>query len=486
MPRNPGTGVYSKPSPDVITDTTIESTVYNTFVGDVETDLNTPRPVSSGGTGANNATQARDNLDAERSLQQVTNYDTHAFECGSFYSVPGATAAPNSSDIFFGTAYTDVSNGFIEARSLTSHKLYLRTRGPAGAWSAWSAPIDGSDKVNISGDTMTGNLTAPSMTVTQPTAVNAMTVYANSSRTWSAGCLGDGGFSIFDNITGSNRLSINASGIASFSSTINGAAFAFSGTGAGLMADSSNVILRAKSANNVYVQNESGSTWVTFRTGGITAGEFYGISGSYQLRMQYPSVRDWGIAATSAGDLTFDDVSLGRVIAKLSISQNTIQLPLAPTTASAANVAANTGVSNAIYVVTSSLRYKTEVKPLEKGDADKLLLLEPITYKSKSPVDDPNRTWFGFIAEQVAKIEPRLVTWAYLPEDWVEVKGTEGTPGDRYVRDGAVKVPDGLQYERISVLAVFKMQEQEGRIKAQEDRIAELIARIETLEAKVA
>ena len=47
MPRNPGTGVYSKPSPDVITSTTIESTVYNTFVGDVETDLNLPRPVSS-------------------------------------------------------------------------------------------------------------------------------------------------------------------------------------------------------------------------------------------------------------------------------------------------------------------------------------------------------------------------------------------------------------------------------------------------------
>ena len=49
----------------MITATTIESAVYNGFVNDVETDLNTPRPVVAGGTGATNATQARDNLEAE-------------------------------------------------------------------------------------------------------------------------------------------------------------------------------------------------------------------------------------------------------------------------------------------------------------------------------------------------------------------------------------------------------------------------------------
>lgn len=63
MPRNPGTGVYTLPSGTAGTpNTPIESAKYNTFTGDIAQDLNTARPVSSGGTGATNATDARTNL----------------------------------------------------------------------------------------------------------------------------------------------------------------------------------------------------------------------------------------------------------------------------------------------------------------------------------------------------------------------------------------------------------------------------------------
>ena len=43
-------------------DTTIESTKYNANVADVETDLNAPRPIVAGGTGATNAADAATNL----------------------------------------------------------------------------------------------------------------------------------------------------------------------------------------------------------------------------------------------------------------------------------------------------------------------------------------------------------------------------------------------------------------------------------------
>src|SRR6185436_8326048 len=105
MPRNPGTGVYSKPSPDVITGTTIESTVYNTFVGDVETDLNLPRPVSSGGTGATSPDGALVNVSGEKAAQLVTSYDTHLWMPGSFRSAAAAAGAPNATSSFVGTAY---------------------------------------------------------------------------------------------------------------------------------------------------------------------------------------------------------------------------------------------------------------------------------------------------------------------------------------------------------------------------------------------
>jgi Chaperone of endosialidase len=61
MPRS-GSGNYTQPFPNVIADTTIESAVYNGFTRDVETDLNTPRPIVAGGTGATNAAEALQNL----------------------------------------------------------------------------------------------------------------------------------------------------------------------------------------------------------------------------------------------------------------------------------------------------------------------------------------------------------------------------------------------------------------------------------------
>jgi len=64
MPRN-GSGVYSSPpGTHGITDNTILSTPYNTNVDDVAQDLNTPRPIVAGGTGATTPAQAFTNLAA--------------------------------------------------------------------------------------------------------------------------------------------------------------------------------------------------------------------------------------------------------------------------------------------------------------------------------------------------------------------------------------------------------------------------------------
>jgi hypothetical protein len=61
MPRNGG-GIYSKGSPSVVSGTTIQSAAYNTTIDDLVTDANAARPVSAGGTGAANASDARTNL----------------------------------------------------------------------------------------------------------------------------------------------------------------------------------------------------------------------------------------------------------------------------------------------------------------------------------------------------------------------------------------------------------------------------------------
>jgi len=162
MPRD-GAGDFTKLYPDVVTGTTISSSVHNGTINDFVTDANTVRPIKYGGTGANNATVARTNLKAEASSIQVSNYDMHVFESGSFWSAPGATAAPNGTDYFFGVAVIGTDSAVavsLQARSMTDGKLYSRRKW-ASTWQdsgVWKVEGEG-DYVNVTGDTMTGNLT---------------------------------------------------------------------------------------------------------------------------------------------------------------------------------------------------------------------------------------------------------------------------------------------------------------------------------------
>ncbi len=166
MPRD-GSGIYTQPAPDVVDGTTIESTVYNLFTHDVETDLNAERPIIAGGTGASSADEALSNLGAETAAQVVTNYDSHVWYPGSFRSAAGATGAPTA-NAFAGIAYIGEALAFpptnlnvvVEARDLGDASIpgtvYVREKA-AGVWGAWAIDAAGSF-VAKAGDKMTGNL----------------------------------------------------------------------------------------------------------------------------------------------------------------------------------------------------------------------------------------------------------------------------------------------------------------------------------------
>src|SRR6185369_2653762 len=173
MPRD-GSGVYSYPAGTLGTpSTTIESAKYNSYVADVTADLNAPRPIVAGGTGATSAAAAMTALGGEMALQVVTNYNSFLFQSGSFTSAPGATNAPDgatSAKYFYGTAWAtgSLSNSWlIEAVDLSTLITYRRFYNGT-TWGAWKqvdfADVTGADThndaryVNVTGDTMSGDL----------------------------------------------------------------------------------------------------------------------------------------------------------------------------------------------------------------------------------------------------------------------------------------------------------------------------------------
>lgn len=160
MPRD-GSDIYHiPPGTEGVPDSTIESDKYNAFIHDVETDLNAPRPIVAGGTGANSADDALGELGAEKASQQVVNYDSHDWLPGSFYSATSATSPPVASHAFAGKVYMSGADIVVEARDLTdaAHKQYVRAK-IGGTWGAWTPDVpDVSGFVDAAGDTMTGPL----------------------------------------------------------------------------------------------------------------------------------------------------------------------------------------------------------------------------------------------------------------------------------------------------------------------------------------
>ena len=112
------------------------------------------------------------------------------------------------------------------------------------------------------------------------------------------------------------------------------------------------------------------------------------------------------------------------------------------TAASAANVFVDTDGS--LYRSTSSLKYKTDVQDATDAEQDALLALRPVTYRSLSDADDSGARFWGFIAEEVEEIDPRLVT---------------------HNEDGE---PEGVQYDRIVPALVGIIRRLEARVAALE------------------
>lgn len=177
--------------------------------------------------------------------------------------------------------------------------------------------------------------------------------------------------------------------------------------------------------------------------------------------------KKFSIGVNTAQALVFADGATARMT--LDSSGELFISGSSATTASAANAYIDTGTSpaNQIKRSTSSLRYKKDVEDLDVAYSSKIKQMRPVWFRSNANGDRQDWSHYGLIAEELAEIEPRLVHWWYAPDQYEEYKAEDGETRQR-LKDGAELTPDGVQYDRLTVLLLKELQILQDKISALE------------------
>lgn len=135
-------------------------------------------------------------------------------------------------------------------------------------------------------------------------------------------------------------------------------------------------------------------------------------------------------------------------------------------TSAGANVYIST--NGTFYRSTSSGKYKTDVEDMDTSAANVVFALRPVWFRSTSPHDPEGWSYYGLIAEEVAEVDPRLVSFG--------ARENCGCDADADHVAECLTEPEGVYYDRLVPHLISVVQRQQEQIDA-------LTARIQALEA---
>jgi tRNA/tmRNA/rRNA uracil-C5-methylase (TrmA/RlmC/RlmD family) len=118
-------------------------------------------------------------------------------------------------------------------------------------------------------------------------------------------------------------------------------------------------------------------------------------------------------------------------------------------------------------VAASSARFKDQIKPMDNA-SQAILALKPVTFRYKQEIDPARSPQFGLVAEEVAKVNPDLVTR--------DAKGELYTV--RYDAVNAMLLNEFLKEHE-------KVQKLEAALKTVNERLKAQDAKIDNVNAKV-
>lgn len=198
---------------------------------------------------------------------------------------------------------------------------------------------------------------------------------------------------------------------------------------------------------------------------------FYGEDSALNSQ-EYGRITTLATDVTSGSEdseLRFSTVAAGTISSAMRLIDTTqalIPAVYASTTASAANVfVASSGL---LSRSTSSIQYKTDVEDLAQPNSANIYNMRPVWYRSTCAGDNKNWSWYGLIAEEVAQLDPRLVHWGYA-DDQYDITYTENDGQKEEVKtlkDDAVLQPEGVQYDRLTVLLIQEMKALKAEVES--------------------
>jgi hypothetical protein len=103
--------------------------------------------------------------------------------------------------------------------------------------------------------------------------------------------------------------------------------------------------------------------------------------------------------------------------------------------------------------LTSSARFKTEIKPMDKS-SEAILALKPVTFRYKHEIDSKDTPQFGLVAEDVEKVNPDLVA--------------RDAEGKAYT----------VRYEAVNAMLLNEFLKAHRQIEEQDKRIDQLTAQL--------
>ena len=277
-------------------------------------------------------------------------------------------------------------------------------------------------------------------------------------------------------VNNSERMRIDSSGrllVGTSSSTpVLGfeAALQIEGNGA---ATSSVSVLRTSSDNNpayIGIGKKRGSNGSVSNGDNIGRTEFSGFDGANFVSTASIDAYVDGTPGTNdmPGRLVFSTTADGASspTERMRIAQNGHVKCLgfySVTTASGANMHVES--DGDVKRSTSSKKYKTAIEDIENTYSDALLDCRPVWYRSTCTGDNPGYGFWGFIAEEVAEIDPRLVFWKTKEVTYDEKGSAVSTPCD--------PEPEGVVYDRFVPHLLNLIKRQQAAIETLEQRLSD-------------